>query len=386
MKHITSLLCAAACMAALGVPAGAAAVESGEMYCFDTEVFAPAEAQLTGICITRLPERALGTVMLGDRCLRPGDVLTAEQIAEMTFVSNESEESSTASISYLPVFANGLSGEATMTLSIRGRENKAPIAEDSALETYKNLEVTGKLRVHDPEGQEMQFSVVRPPKRGELTINGDGSFLYTPKKNKVGIDSFVFTATDPAGKVSRETTVTVTILKPSDAKQYTDTAGKSCRFAAEWMRNTGIFVGESVGGCPCFSPEKPVTRGEFLTMMVKALNVPTDTAITDTGYEDAPNWLKPYLAAAIRSGFTAGLPTRDSFGADEWITSEEAASLLCTALKLQPQGQPVLSAEETAVSAVAVLNENGFALAEDTILTRGEAAQVLYRAVQIDKL
>ena len=37
----------------------------------------------------------------------------------------------------------------------------------------------------------------------------------------MGVDSFVYTAADPAGKTSREATVTITILKPTEAAQYT---------------------------------------------------------------------------------------------------------------------------------------------------------------------
>ena len=361
----------------------AAEVGSGDCYCFASEDFAPGEAQLTGICITKLPESAKGTVMLGSRILRPGDVLTAQQVGQMTFVANYVQRDDTATIGYLPVFANGMAGEATMTLSIRGRENQAPIAEDCAFETYKNLEVTGQLKVRDPEGQEMTFTLTRPPKRGDIIIQQDGSFTYTPKKNKVGIDSFTFTATDPAGKTSREATVTVSIQKPTDAKQYSDTVGKDCRFAAEWMKNTGIFVGESLGGSPCFSPDRTVSRGEFVTMLVRTLNLPTDPDLTETGYTDVPDWLKPYLAAAIRSGLTTGLTTADGFGPDLPVTAEEAAAMLCSALQLEPQEQTVLSSPEgEAFTPVEVALQNGFDLIPGQTLTRSDCASLLYQTSQ----
>lgn len=79
-----------------------------------------------------------------------------------------------------------------------------------------------------------------------MTLDGQGGFTYTPKKNKVGVDSFTYTATDPAGNVSREATVTIQILKSS--AEYTDTETASYRFEAEWLRNTGIFQGESLAG------------------------------------------------------------------------------------------------------------------------------------------
>lgn len=381
MKHILRPAFGLLLAAGLTLSASAAEIDSQDIYCFGAEQFSPGETELAGICLTQLPEKSQGLLMLGERLLRPGDVLTAQQVGEMTFVSGSVQQDSTATISYLPVFANGLAGEATMTLSIRGRENKAPIAEDCAFETYKNLEVTGTLKVRDPEGQEMQFALTRPPKRGTIEISPDGRFTYTPKKNKVGVDSFTFTATDPAGKTSREATVTVSILKPTDAGQYTDTAGKSCRFSAEWMKNTGIFVGENIGGSPCFSPERQVTRGEFVTMLVKALNLPTDEAVTETGYSDVPQWLRPYLAAAIRSGLTARLEAADSFGPDQPVSAEEAAAMLCSALNLQCQQQPALSAqeEEAAATYQEIAAQNGF-LFPSAALTRADAAELLYQA------
>ena len=381
MKHILRPAFGLLLAVGLTLSASAAEIDSQDVYCFGAEQFSPGETELAGICLTQLPEKSQGLLMLGERLLRPGDVLTAQQVGEMTFVSGSVQQDSTATISYLPVFANGLAGEATMTLSIRGRENKAPIAEDCAFETYKNLEVTGTLKVRDPEGQEMQFALTRPPKRGTIEISPDGRFTYTPKKNKVGVDSFTFTATDPAGKTSREATVTVSILKPTDAGQYTDTAGKSCRFSAEWMKNTGIFVGENVGGSPCFSPERQVTRGEFVTMLVKALNLPTDEAVTETVYPDVPQWLRPYLAAAIRSGLTARLEAADSFGPDQPVSAEEAAAMLCSALGLQCQQQPALSAqeEEAAATYQEIAAQNGF-LFPSAALTRADAAELLYQA------
>lgn len=383
MKQLVCLACGCLLAAGMVLSVSAAEVDSGDCYCFASEDFAPGEEQLAGICITKLPESAKGTVMLGSRILRPGDVLTAQQVGQMTFVANYVQRDDTATIGYLPVFANGMAGEATMTLSIRGRENQAPIAEDCAFETYKNLEVTGQLKVRDPEGQEMTFTLTRPPKRGDIVIQQDGSFTYTPKKNKVGIDSFTFTATDPAGKTSREATVTVSIQKPTDAKQYSDTVGKDCRFAAEWMKNTGIFVGESLGGSPCFSPDRMVSRGEFVTMLVKTLNLPTDPDLTETGYTDVPDWLKPYLAAAIRSGLTTGLTTADGFGPDLPVTAEEAAAMLCSALQLEPQEQTVLSSPEgEAFTPVEVALQNGFDLIPGQTLTRSDCASLLYQTSQ----
>ena len=355
LTRFLALLLALGCLA---VPVSAAEVDCDSVYCFTAEDFGP---ELSGICITQVPES--GAMLLDTRVLQPGDILTADQLARMTFAPTRTEVDTAAQVGYLPIFETHVDSPAVMTIGIRGKEDKAPVAEDSTAETYKNLEITGKLKVTDPEGQLMTYTVTRQPKRGTVTIGEDGSFTYTPKKNKVGVDSFVYTAADPAGKVSREATVTVTILKPTDSMQYADTAGRDCRFAAEWMRHTGIFTGESLAENPCFSPDREVTRGEFVTMLVKALDIPREEELAVSYTDEIPGWLKPYLAAAVRSGLTAGLPEQEVFGADAVITEGEAEILLRSALKTDAQ--------------------TVFAQAADAPLTRGKAAQLLYQAASL---
>ena len=234
----------------------------------------------------------------------------------------------------------------------------------------------------------MTYTVIRQPKRGTVTVGENGSFTYTPKKNKVGVDSFVYTATDPAGKVSREATVTVTILKPTDSQQYTDTQGTSCRFTAEWMRHSGIFTGENLAGNPCFHPQQEVTRGEFITMLVKTLEIPAEEDIVLTGYTDEiPKWLQPYLAAAVRSGLTAGLPNQDVFGADTIITGAEAAVMVQNVLDLKTSAPEETAAVEDAVpvwasTAMQALEANNISLGAEP-LTRAQAADALYQTMQL---
>lgn len=332
-KRLFCFLLSLAAMLGTAGAAEAAQVESGTVYCFSPADFDP-EEKVTGICITDLPKTE-GILSLGTRILQPGDILTAEQVSQMTFQPLGTEIDREASVGYLPIYANRVAEETQMTLSILGREDKAPVAEDLAAETYKNLPLTGKLKVSDPEGKTMTFTVVRQPRRGTLEISEDGSFTYTPRKNKVGVDSFVYTAADPAGKVSREATVTITILKPTDARQYRDTIGQDCRFAAEWMRHTGIFTGENLAEESCFSPQKEVTRGEFVTMLVKTLDIPVEDGLVYTGYTDeVPLWLQPYLAAAVRSGLTAGMDHPEVFDADAVITTAEASLMVANGLDL----------------------------------------------------
>lgn len=352
-RWILSVFLAGLCLLSQACPASAEAVP-----CFSGEEL-PGDA--AGILLRDLPEEA-GLLQLGGRILQPGDTLTADMLARVTFSPADPEQDIRAMVGYLPIFADRVGEEASVTISLRGKEDKAPVAEDQALETYKNLPNGAALKVHDPEGEALTYTLVRQPRRGSVELGSDGSFTYTPKKNKVGVDSFTYTASDPAGKVSREATVTITILKPTDAAQYTDTLGKECRFAAEWMRNTGIFVGETLGQESCFGPEKTVTRGEFVTMLVKALDLPVEEELPVLYSDEIPSWLKPYVAAAVRAGLTADLPQRETFGAGEAITGTEAASLLQNALDTQ-----------------------AFAYLTGEPLTRSDAAQALYTASRLSR-
>ena len=382
-RIITAIAAILLCCTAV-LPAAATEVESDSVYCFTNADFS--EETLAGICITGLPDPKSGTVMLGQRVLRPGDVLTHEQLGRMTFHPLAGETDREAQVSYLPIYSDRVEAVATLSLEVMGRADEAPIAENSAMETYRNLPNEAMLKVSDPEGKPMTYTVTRTPKRGDVLIREDGSFLYTPRKNKVGTDSFTYTATDPAGNVSREATVTITVLKPSDAQQYTDTAGKSCRFAAEWMKNTGIFVGETFNGNGCFSPNKQVSRGDFLTMLVGALDIPMEEDVQSTGFvDDCAPWLKPYLAAAMRSGLTAGWPEGNVFGAEEPITGAEAAVMLQNALDLTAEeaASEVESVPAWAADALLTLASHGIELEADEVLTRGDAAEIIYQVAQL---
>ena len=377
-KRIFALFLALSLMC---IPVRAAETEADQVYCFTAEDFSSDEP-LVGICVTALPASHTGTVLLGSRVVQPGDILTAQQVSQLTFRPIRTETDATAQMTYLPIYDGRVAPSATMTIAIRGKEDKAPVAQDFSLETYKNLPAESALKCHDPEGEKLTYTVLRQPRRGTLELRADGSFTYTPKRNKVGVDSFTYTATDPAGKVSREATVTIQILKPTDDARYSDTA----QFEAEWLRHTGIFQGEKLGNQLCFQPEREVSRGEFMAMVTKLFSCDTGA---ETSNENIPAWLQPYYAAALRSGFLTNFPTEEL---DAPIAAQEAAVLLQNALELET-GAPLyhqvsaetgeaLSAEEAPTfgeEALAVMHQHDLLLCDGETLTRADVATLLYQ-------
>lgn len=381
MKNKLLSLMLVLCLGAmLALPVLAQETESDQVYCFTTQDFSTQEG-LQGICITGLPDPGVGTMLLGNRVLMEGDILSADQVAAMTFLPVLTQEDTQAIVEFLPIYENRVDTTATMELTIRGKEDKVPVAEDIAIETYKNLPREEKLKASDPEGKALTYTVLRQPKRGSVTVAEDGTFTYTPKKNKVGVDSFTYTATDPAGNVSREATVVIQILKPTDSKRYTDTAGMDCQFQAEWMRASGIFAAESIGNEYRFQPEKPVSQGEFIAMLVKTLDLEEEAV--DSIPDNAPQWLCPYLGAALRSGLISQWPKEESGSFDASVTGAQAAVAVQSALALEVTEDAVATfsqenAPDWAADALAVMGEQGIALGADAPLTRGQCAKLLY--------
>ena len=354
-----------ACM--LLLTAKAAAAEP--VPCFAPGAFA-GEALPEGIWITEVPRQ--GQVRLGQRVIRPGDVIPADRLGELVYLSPDSTHS--ARLGYLPVYPEGIGAEAVLVISLPGRENQPPQAENTTRETYRNLPCEGLLPVTDPEQESMTFTLTRKPRRGEVIFRSDGSFLYTPEKNKVGTDSFCFTATDPEGNVSQEATVIIQILKPADSLLYADTQGLPCRFEAEWLRNTGIFAGEQIGDQLCFSPEEPVSRGTFLVMVMETLGLPPDGSATETA--DCPGWLAPYLTAARRAGI---VPEEASSDWSQPISGSSARALIRSALAFSAPA--ALTRESSSVWSPDDPGRNpGSLLPERAIpVTRAHAANALYR-------
>ena len=396
MKHfisaISSLLLATVLLA-LPVCAEDAQVVWGEVYCFSTEDLTVEENSL-GIVVTGVPEDAMGSVFLGTRKIVAGDVLTREQAQQLTFVPVTGAEGD-ADITCMSITPDGLGSEAQMTLSIGSGKNKAPTAQDSEFETYKNIAAPVPLSVQDPENEPLTVTIVSEPKRGTVDVAEDGTVTYTPTENKVGKDSFTYTVTDPAGNVSEEATVRIRILKPSDKETYQDMDGDPAELAAMWMKETGLYRGNSVAGELLFSPDETVTRGEFTAMCVALTQAQPE--LLETGFidgDDMPLWLQPYVGAALKCGYLSGIPTENGLAmeASDPIRQGEAAVMLAKVLNLpESEDQTVLALEDSlpawAASAVASVQDAGLTDLSDTAapLTRRDAAMLLYSAWNVAK-
>ena len=389
--HPQRLLPALLLAAALVSTAGAAniRVDRSSVYCFSASDFT---GSARGIYLTGVPAASVGTLYYGDRALCTGDVLPAAALSALEFRPASAEETD-CSFTYRPITDDGLTAAETLCLQLVSKKDTTPVCDDVRFETYKNIANTGALSASDEDGDQLTYQLVRAPKRGTVELADDGSFTYTPAHNKVGRDSFTYTATDPSGNVSNEARVKIQIVKPTDAAAFADLSGDPIEYRAMALKDMGVYGGRQIAGQLCFGPDETVTRGEFLVMAMRVLGMEPDAAVLTSGFADeasTPAWLRPYITAAYRSGVISGVSaeTGMEFRPDAALTKAECAVMLQNMLDLpQPDTQPVFAADEGesiaswAVASASALQNAGLELtplAEGT-LTRRECAALLYQ-------
>ena len=126
-------------------------------------------------------------------------------------------------------------------------------------------------------------------------------------------------------------------------------------------------------------------------MVMKLLEIPLESSVTASGFADeadAPDWLLPYLATAMRLGVVSG--SREGgkvvFRPNDVITSAEAAVMLQNVLLLPVSASTTAEAVAPAWAqdSVQAMTAGGVSLPEaDAPVTRLDAAVMLY---QVSKL
>lgn len=354
-------------------------------YCFSKADFVDESLdELSGIFVTAVPEKDRAVVMLGSRAIRAGDVLPEDSLGKLR-LQPMSKENGEAVLCYQPICGTALGQPTQLTILIRSGKNEAPTALDGELETYKNIANDGKLTGSDPEGADLHFQLEQPPKRGSVELKEDGTFVYTPNKNKVGEDSFTFTVTDEAGNVSQPATVKINILRPTDAMSFADMENSTDCFEAMWLSEQGISGGRQVGTQLCFCPRDTLSRSEFLLMVMQLGNLSAEESQSVSCFADCEeSWLEGHLTAALRHGIITGESSQQGlvFRPNDPITGQEAAVMLQNLLELPvPAAAYDCGCDSWACHAVYALSDAGVALpASGSPMTRLEAARLLYQA------
>ncbi len=282
----------------------------------------------------------------------------------------------------------------TVTVSTTTSANNPPVAENLSLSTYRDVSVSGEFKAVDPEGDLLSFRITAAPGKGSVSVQGS-SFVYTPDSGRRGRDRFSYQAVDAEGNASADASVSIRIEKQSCPVSYPELNGSGLQYAAVRLAEKGIFTGEKVSLCWCFSPDTPLKRGDFLTMCAALTGMEPLEDVTRTGFYDDESispWQKPYVSAALLYGVVQG-NTGDSgkavFRGDQPITRAEAAVMLNSFLEISDTSGLIYSDEVPGWAAQAVANLrscdicSGDGFYAERVLTRGDAAEMLSAAMDV---
>ena len=142
------------------------------------------------------------------------------------------------------------SNVAAVTLTVIS-VNEAPVANGDSYSTPEDAALTvsapGVLdNDTDANGDELTAAVEQPPLHGSLSLNADGSFLYTPEANYVGADSFTYTASD-GDLESNVATVSITVTAVNDPPQAVDDSYSVAEDGTLTVAAPGVLGNDSDG-------------------------------------------------------------------------------------------------------------------------------------------
>jgi VCBS repeat-containing protein len=153
------------------------------------------------------------------------------------------------SFTYRAYDGSAYSGVATVSLTVNA-VNDAPVAAADSYSTPMGTALTvaasGVLANDtDAEGSALTASLVTGPAHGVLSLNANGSFVYTPAAGYSGSDSFVYRASDGSA-YSANATVSLTVAPvsvPSAPTSLAATAVSSSQINLTWADQSSNETG-----------------------------------------------------------------------------------------------------------------------------------------------
>ncbi|WDM20696.1 fibronectin type III domain-containing protein [Paenibacillus polymyxa] len=158
------------------------------------------------------------------------------------------------------------------------------------------------------------------------------------------------------------------------------------------LANLGVVKGTTH---TLFEPNRPVTRMEFTSMLVRSLKLPLETDVT-LGFEDInPSaWYVDLLKTAIKDQVARGFSNRE-FGPDRVINREQAAKMVNNIIKATPQQESSAYSDSsqivewarkdvlglTEINLVQGYPDGSFRAKQE--VTRAEAAEMIYNMLQM---
>lgn len=143
---------------------------------------------------------------------------------------------------------------------------------------------------------------------------------------------------------SLELSSVTTRLKVIIGDLYTDISGHWAEAAILKASQFGWVSGYTD---ETFRPESNITRGEFVTMLVRVLDLKIDTS-AELNFKDAkaiPSWSKAAIATAVKAGLVNGY-SDGTFQANKFVTRAEMAAIIVRSQSVVVNYVPIVTFDD----------------------------------------
>ena len=281
--------------------------------------------------ITELPSSEAGTLKLGEADVLPGQIITREEFEELVFVPSGGEEATFR----FRLIESGYESSFECAVIPMEKLNFAPVAKADELAAKENIAVFASLAASDPDEDEVTFHITKNARHGNVTLldRSAGEIKYTPDENFRGKDKFTFVAVDKYGNESAPATVKIQVERNRLDIEYSDMQNDRAHMAAVILAENDILTGEKLGDMRTFSPEKEISRADFLIMAMRASDIDQGDASAASLFTDDASFTgyqRRYIAKAQEMKLVYGFDTDDGavFRPNESITLAHAATIV----------------------------------------------------------
>ena len=355
------------------------------------------------IKITSVPDSSEGTLMLAGRRVGVGTSIKRKNIGALVFVPASKDVKECHFKFTTDDFADGK--EVIFIIKFLEKVNYAPSVTTSALPTslttQREIGIYGAMCAKDSEGDEIEYVIINYPDNGFLRIldNKSGDFLYTPRVDFTGKDSFTFVACDEYGNFSVPEKITINVTKRASEVVFEDMKTSESYNAAVALTALGAVDGRLIGDGLYFFPEEKVTRAEFVTMAMKSFGLKPNNDSERTYFDDdndIPLALSGYVSRAVDLGILTGKFDGEKLllRPNEYITKYEAALIMSEIMGCEHEGDvPVFKDADTvpvwakdavySLCAVGVFDSGSEIIDGSSTLNKQDAVEYLYRAIQV---
>ncbi len=347
------------------------------------------------ITISSLPDAKEGELLYMGNEVKIGQTIDVDTVSSLEFIPYGSH----VTFSEFSFSVGDSLYDVTGMIYILDSDNTSPTIRDISVgkyvSAYTDISYKGHLSGYDPDGDEIEYMIVNYPQNGILLLDSrHGEYEYHPRSGFSGKDSFKYVLIDQYGAYSAAETVVIHVESVSEEEKYVDMDDSSAYVEAITLARSGILGGREVGGKLMFLPNETMTRGEFISIILKCCDVELKNTTLRTVFEDDNDIhpsIKPAAAAAYELGYIDPVFENGKMYLRPYdkISVAECASIINRILSIDTDiSIPVSSVIEgcpegsymavSSLCSVAILPHNEGILDVSEPLTREYAAKIIY--------